>query len=94
MRRRRVPQYDKWNFAGTEELAETKSRQIARESFDTVDDYFIDHCKPLLPCLEELHREVFPRGMRFVNEHRELSSREGKGQSQGRDCRLVLRFKS
>ena len=73
-KRRTVPQYEKWNYAGTEELATTKSGQILEEIFNTVDDYFTDHCKPLLPCLKELHKVVFPRGRRWLTEHRELYS--------------------
>lgn len=38
VRRRRVPKHEKWNYTGTEELAETKLGQIAEEIFDTVDD--------------------------------------------------------
>ncbi len=74
VKRRIVPKYEKWNYAGTEDLAMTKLGQISEEIFDTVDDYFTNHCKPLLPCLKELHRVVFPRGRRWFSEHRELYS--------------------
>ena len=72
--RRIVPKYEKWNYAGTEELAETKAGQISKGIFDTVDDYFTKNCKPLIPCLKELHKVVFPEGRRWFTEHRGLYS--------------------
>ena len=30
------------------------------------------HCKPLIPCLKELHKVVFVGGSRWFSEHREL----------------------
>jgi len=74
VKRRIVPKYEKWNYADTEELAETKAGQISKGIFDTVDDYFTEHCKPLIPCLKELHKVVFPEGSRWFTEHRELYS--------------------
>ncbi len=72
--RRIVPKYEKWNYAGTEELAETKAGQISKGIFDTVDDYFTEHCKPLIPCLKELYKVVFPEGRRWFTEYRGLYS--------------------
>jgi len=74
VKRRIVPQYEKWNYAGTEELAKTKTGQISTDIFDMVDVYFTKHCKPLIPCLKELHGVVFPEGRRWFTEHRELYS--------------------
>lgn len=69
-----VPDYEKWNYASTKELAKTKLSEVSGEFFDTVGDYFTDHCKPLLPCLKELRKVVFPSGGRWITEHRELYS--------------------
>jgi len=78
VKRRIVPKYEKWNYADTEELAETKAGQISKGIFDTVDNYFTEYCKPLIPCLKELHKVVFPGGSKRLTEHRELYS-EMKG---------------
>ncbi len=69
-----VPQYEKWNYADTEELAKTKTGQISKDIFDMVDGYYTKHCKPLIPCLNELHKVVFPEGRRWYIEHQELYS--------------------
>jgi len=74
VKRRIVPQYEKWNYAGTEELAKTKTGQISKDIFDMVDVYFTKHCKPLIACLKELHKVVFPEGRRWFTEHRGLYS--------------------
>ena len=74
VKRKIVSQYEKWNYAGTEELAKTKAGQISKGIFDTVDNYFTEHCKPLIPCLKELHTAVFVGGSRWFSEHRELYS--------------------
>jgi len=36
---------------------------------------FSGHCKPLIPCMQELRKEVFPGGKRRLSEDRELYSR-------------------
>ncbi len=71
VKRRIVPKYEKWNYAGTEELAEIKDGQISNRIFSTVDNNFTNHCKPLVPCLRELHKVVFPGGApRLQEDHR------------------------
>ena len=74
VKRRIVPQYEDWNYLSTERLANLKAGQISKGIFDTVDDYFTEHCKPLIPCLKELHKAVFVEGSRWFSEHRELYS--------------------
>ena len=74
IKRRIVPQYEDWNYLPTERLAREKAGQISKGIFDTVDSYFTEHCKPLLPCLKELHQVVFPGGRRWFTEHRALYS--------------------
>ncbi|KAL2041528.1 hypothetical protein N7G274_005910 [Stereocaulon virgatum] len=74
VKRRIVPQYEDWNYLSTERLANLKAGQISKGIFDTVDNYFTEHCKPLIPCLKELHKAVFVEGSRWFSEHRELYS--------------------
>ena len=74
VKRRIVPQYEDWNYLPTERLAREKAGQISKGIFDTVDNYFTEHCKPLLPCLKKLHQVVFPEGRRWSTEHRALYS--------------------
>ena len=69
-----VPQYEDWNYLSTERLAREKAGQISKGIFDTVDGYFTEHCKLLIPCLKELHKVVFVEGSRWISEHRELYS--------------------
>ena len=78
VKRRIVPKYEKWNFAGTEELADSKIGRISKGRFESLDRDFTDYCKPLIPCLKELHREVFPNGSRWFTKQQELYS-EMKG---------------
>lgn len=72
VKRRIVPQYEDWNYLSTERLANLKAGLISKGIFDTVDNYFTEHCKPLIPCLKELHKAVFVEGRRWFSEHREL----------------------
>ena len=72
--RRIVPEYEDWNYLSTERLAREKPGQISKGIFDNVEEKFADHCKPLIPCLKELHKVVFPSGSRWFTEHRALYS--------------------
>ncbi|KAL2050312.1 hypothetical protein ABVK25_009420 [Lepraria finkii] len=74
VKRRIVPQYEDWNYLSTEKLAREKAGQISKGIFDSVDENFTNHCKPLIPCLKELHGVVFPGGSRWFTEHRALCS--------------------
>ncbi|KAL9127575.1 MAG: hypothetical protein Q9217_003572 [Psora testacea] len=74
VKRRIVPQYKHWNYLPTERLASEKASQISKGIFDTVDSYFTEHCKPLLPYLKELYQIVFPGGRKWFTEHRALYS--------------------
>ena len=38
VKRKIVPKYEKWNYADTEELTETKTSQISNRIFNTVDE--------------------------------------------------------
>ena len=72
VKRRIVRKYEKWNYADTEELAEIKDGQISNRIFRTVDINFTDYCKPLINCLRELHRVIFPGYAPRLQEDRKL----------------------
>lgn len=84
-KRRIISQYEDWNFHSTEVLASLKVGQISRGIFDTVSGYFTDHCKPLAPCLQQMHTVVFPAGNRRFNESRKLYSEMIKVLEKARD---------
>jgi hypothetical protein len=72
-----VPQFDKWNYADTEELAKLKLGTVSDEGIfcKTITEYFTEYYKPLIPWLNRLRRVVFPNGGRWKSEDRELYSR-------------------
>ena len=39
-----------------------------------MDKNFTEYCKPLVPCIRELHKVVFPDGSPWPTEHQELYS--------------------
>lgn len=73
----RVSKFDAWNFRATEELAKVKIGSVlyadtfSKELRENVTAY----CAPLIPCVEELRKVVFPGGMRWLKEDRGLYSR-------------------
>ena len=69
VKRKIVPKYEKWNYADTEELAETKTGQISNRNFNTVDENFTEHCKLLVLYIRDLHKVVFPNGSPWSIEH-------------------------
>ena len=72
VKRRIVPRYEVWNYLSIEVLADLKAGRISNRIFSTVDNDFTEYCKPLIPCLRELHRAVFPGGAPRSQEDREL----------------------
>jgi len=72
-----VPQFDRWNYADTEELARLKLGTVSDEDIfhKTAMEYFTDYYEPLVPWLNRLRRVVFPNGGRWKSEDRELYSR-------------------
>ncbi|KAF1346338.1 hypothetical protein EJ07DRAFT_169927 [Lizonia empirigonia] len=50
-----VQQFDKWNYADTEELAKLK---LGTENFTK-------YYQPLLPCVDRLRKKIFPSGRRW-----------------------------
>lgn len=72
-----VPQFDKWNYADTEELAKLKLGTVSDEGIfrKTTTEHFTEYYKPLIPWLNRLRRVVFPNDGRWKSEDRELYSR-------------------
>ena len=84
-KKRRESDFEDWNYLSITKLAREKTGQISKGIFNTVDDYFTDHCKPLIPCLKELHKVVFVGGSRWFSEHRELYSEMTRILEKARD---------
>lgn len=75
VKRRIVPEYEKWNYAGTKELANLKRGLVVEEAdFDRTIAGFTPGCKSLIPCVQELRKYTFPDGKRWLGENRELYS--------------------
>jgi len=75
--KRRTSNFDEWNFYSTETLATLKAGWVVEEeNFNKkVDENFTAYCKPLIPCLQELRKAVFPGGKRRLDKDQELYSR-------------------
>lgn len=73
-------EYESWNYKSTKELAEIKTGKVLKEDkFNMeVNENVTAYCKPLIPCIQQLRRVVFPNGKsweRGEREDRELYSR-------------------
>ena len=62
-----VPQFERWNYIGTEELAKIKKGEVGDEKdfLRAVEDNFTTYFRPLIPCVNRLRRKVFPSGGRW-----------------------------
>ncbi|KAH7053440.1 hypothetical protein B0J12DRAFT_698622 [Macrophomina phaseolina] len=69
-------EYDSWNSKDTKELAELKSGKVLEEEeFENeVKQNFTEYCKPLVTCVQELRKVVFPGDRRRKNENETLYS--------------------
>jgi hypothetical protein len=67
-------EYEYWNYRDTKELAEIKTgKLVEQDRFDKeVDENFTAYCKPLIPCVQELRKVVFPEGRRWLTQDRRL----------------------
>jgi len=76
-RSRSKTKYDSWNYKSTEELAEIKKGKVDEEDRFTkeVEKEFTTQCRPLITCIKELRKDVFPNGKRWLKEDRQLYSR-------------------
>ena len=65
-----VARYDRWNYAGTDELAETKSGAVIveRDFVKRAEDYFTPYWRPMIPWVNRLRKAVFPGGQRWSKE--------------------------
>lgn len=75
-KKRIVEEFEDWNNKTTGEPTIFKIGLVLEDDFTkTMRDNFSAYCKPVIPCLQKLWKEVFPRGRRRLSEDRELYSR-------------------
>ncbi|KAF1841393.1 uncharacterized protein K460DRAFT_318276 [Cucurbitaria berberidis CBS 394.84] len=69
-----VPQFDRWNYADTEELAKLKLGTVSDKDIfrKTTQEHFTKYYQPLIPCIDRLRRRVFPGGGRWRDPNPEL----------------------
>jgi hypothetical protein len=62
-----VPQFEKWNYISTEELAKIKKGEVGdeRDFVKAVEENFTPYFQPLIPYVNRLRRMVFPGGGRW-----------------------------
>jgi hypothetical protein len=62
-----VQQFDKWNYADTEELAKLKLGTVSDNDIfrKTTQENFTEYYQPLLPCVDRLRKKIFPSGRRW-----------------------------
>jgi hypothetical protein len=70
-------EYEFWNYKDTKELAKIKAGAVLeQDKFDKeVNGNFTAYCKPLITCIQELRKVVFPEGKRWLTEDRQVYSR-------------------
>ncbi|KAK4151065.1 hypothetical protein C8A00DRAFT_45663 [Chaetomidium leptoderma] len=74
-----VAEFDKWNYANTEELAKLKLGTVSdKDIFLNTTEFFTEYYRPLLPCVNELRRAVFPGGGKWKREDDGLYTRMRK----------------
>ena len=71
-----VPNYERWNYADTEELAKIKKGEVSheRDFIKTAGEHFTTYHKPLIPWVNKLRRTVFPNGERWEKDDPKLYS--------------------
>ena len=75
VKRRRVSQYEKWNYEDPEELADSKGGLVVEEErFNKATAGFTNTFQSLAPCVRDLRQYVFPNGKRWLGENKELYS--------------------
>ncbi|KAM7191172.1 hypothetical protein V8F33_009043 [Rhypophila sp. PSN 637] len=65
-----VAQFDKWNFADTEELARLKKGEISNEGdfIKAAQENFTLYYQPMVPWVNKLRKVIFPNGRRWERE--------------------------
>ncbi|KAH7111280.1 hypothetical protein B0J11DRAFT_419954, partial [Dendryphion nanum] len=73
-RSRSKTKYDSGNFEPTQNLAEIKKGKVDEEDKfkEEVEREFTAQCKPLIPCVHELRKVVFPSGKRWLKQDLQL----------------------
>ena len=75
IKHRKVTRFEKWNYEEIADLVETKTGLLVEEvSFDRAIAEFTPTCQPLIPCVQELRKCIFPDGKRWLCENKELYS--------------------
>lgn len=71
-----VSKYDSWNSKNTEELAEIKKGKVDEEDKfnEELEKNVVAYYRPLIPCIQELRKVVFPEGRRRTSEDPTLFS--------------------
>ncbi|KAK3175351.1 hypothetical protein OEA41_002598 [Lepraria neglecta] len=72
--RRKVNEFEEWNREPIEKLANIKIGMVSEEDrfVKKIRDVFSEYCKPLIPCMQELRKVVFPGGKRWLSEDMKL----------------------
>jgi hypothetical protein len=72
-----VAEFDKWNYADTEELAKLKLGTVSDEDIfrKTMEEFFTQYYQPLLPWVNKLRKALFPAGGRWKREDSGLYTR-------------------
>jgi hypothetical protein len=72
-----VARFDNWNFADTEELADSKKGAISDEAdfLRSTNEHFTEYYQPLIPCVNTLRKAAFPNGRRWAKEDTGLYDR-------------------
>ncbi|KUI73048.1 hypothetical protein VM1G_08192 [Cytospora mali] len=62
-----VPKFEKWNFIEADELAASKSMVVSDDEYflRVAEEYFTPYYQSLIPWVDRLRREVFPKGRRW-----------------------------
>ena len=65
-----MAQFDKWNYADTEELAKLKLGTVSDADIfrKTTEEFFTKYYMPLVPWVNTLRKAVFPGGGRWKRE--------------------------
>ena len=74
--KRSKSEYESWNYKDTKELAMIKTGIVLEKDRFTeeLDLNFTSYCRPLVPCIQQLHEVVFPEGKRWLTQDRQLYS--------------------
>lgn len=72
-----VAEFDKWNYADTEELAELKKGKVSHEGdfVKAAEKHFTPYYQPMVPWVNRLRKAVFPNGRRWEKEDGRLYAR-------------------